>query len=53
MNDAFRLWLVSTLLTLSQVISILAQNPKLPLHVACNYMSNTLKVANFALYMLE
>lgn len=26
-----------------QVISILALNPKLPLHVACNYMANTLK----------
>lgn len=29
---------------LAQVISILALNPKLPLHVACNYMANTLKV---------
>ncbi len=27
-----------------QVLSILALNPKLPLHVAANYMSNTLKV---------
>lgn len=27
-----------------QVISILAQNPRLPLHVASTYMSNTLKV---------
>lgn len=29
---------------LLQVISILAQNPRLPLHVASTYMSNTLKV---------
>jgi hypothetical protein len=27
-----------------QVLSILALNPRLPLHVAANYMSSTLKV---------
>jgi hypothetical protein len=31
-------------MSVSQVLSILALNPKLPLHVAASYMSNTLKV---------
>jgi hypothetical protein len=34
-----------------QVLSILALNPRLPLHVAANYMSSTLKVCVCLLFI--
>jgi hypothetical protein len=34
-----------------QVLSILALNPRLPLHVAANYMSSTLKVCACLLFI--
>jgi hypothetical protein len=37
----------------AQVLSILALNPKLPLHVAASYMSNTLKVRTPCACMFE